>query len=92
MGGCGIRGAELSAAEERAGPLSLTSPPLPQVVICVDCMYWTKEMAEAITRGELAQYSEQCTEELMKVGQGEGERDGQLVGRGGAGAVLGAVH
>ena len=54
-----------------------TSPPSPspQVVICVDCMYWTKEMAEAITRGELSQYSEQCTEELMKVRAGEGGRE-----------------
>ena len=77
--GCGIRGAELSAAEERAGPLSLASPRCLQVVICVDCMYWTKEMAEAITRGELAQYSEQCTEELMKVraGEGWGGREGK---------------
>ena len=41
-------------------------------------MYWTKEMAEAITRGELSQYSEQCTEELMKVRAGEGEREVKL--------------
>jgi dynein heavy chain len=38
-----------------------------QVVICVDCMYWTKEMADSIVKGVLPEYSEQCTEELMKV-------------------------
>jgi hypothetical protein len=41
-----------------------------QVVICVDCMYWTREMAEAVTRGELNEYAQQCTEELLKVGVG----------------------
>ena len=45
-----------------------------QVVICIDCMYWTAEMADAIGRGELKQYSDQCTDELMKVG-------GYLVGK-----------
>ncbi|GFR44543.1 hypothetical protein Agub_g5814 [Astrephomene gubernaculifera] len=38
-----------------------------QVVICVDCMYWTKEVADAIGRGTLSDYSRQCTDELMKV-------------------------
>ncbi|KAL6759980.1 dynein heavy chain 6 [Haematococcus lacustris] len=38
-----------------------------QVVICVGCMYWTREVAEAITKATLAEYAEQCTEELMKI-------------------------
>ena len=38
-----------------------------QVVICTDCMYWTKEVAEAINKGALAEYGDQCTDELMKV-------------------------
>ncbi|KAG1667277.1 hypothetical protein FOA52_012566 [Chlamydomonas sp. UWO 241] len=38
-----------------------------QVVLAIDCMYWTKEMADAINGGVLSNYAEQCTEELMKV-------------------------
>ncbi|GLI63290.1 hypothetical protein VaNZ11_006196 [Volvox africanus] len=38
-----------------------------QVVICVDCMYWTKEVADAISKGTLLDYAQQCTDELMKV-------------------------
>lgn len=38
-----------------------------QAVICVDCMYWTKEVAEAVNKGALSEYADQCTEELMKV-------------------------
>ncbi len=42
-----------------------------QVVICVDCMYWTKEVGDAIGKGTLRDYSQQCTDELMKV-RGDG--------------------
>ncbi|KAG2430891.1 hypothetical protein HXX76_009864 [Chlamydomonas incerta] len=38
-----------------------------QVVIAVDCMYWTKEVGEAIAKQALPDYSQQCTDELMKV-------------------------
>ncbi|EFJ50020.1 dynein heavy chain 6 [Volvox carteri f. nagariensis] len=38
-----------------------------QVVICVDCMYWTKEVGDAISKGTLMDYAQQCTDELMKV-------------------------
>jgi dynein heavy chain len=30
-------------------------------------MYWTRDTGEAVARGTLGEYSEQCTEELMKV-------------------------
>lgn len=49
-----------------------------QAVICVDSMYWTREVADAISRGAILEYSEQCTEELMKVrGGGRGGREGE---------------
>lgn len=38
-----------------------------QVAICVGCMYWTMEMANAITKHSLHDYAEQCTGELMKI-------------------------
>ncbi|MEW5317509.1 MAG: hypothetical protein WDW38_008798 [Sanguina aurantia] len=38
-----------------------------QVVIAVDCMYWTKEAVDAIQKSALPEYATQCTEELMKV-------------------------
>jgi hypothetical protein len=44
-----------------------------QVVICVDCMYWTRDTGEAVARGTLGEYAEQCTEELMKVVNKVGE-------------------
>ena len=52
--GCGADGHPRGRAE-RNGPNTLLSP---QVVICVDCMYWSKEMVEGVTRGVLTQYSE----------------------------------
>lgn len=39
-----------------------------QVVIAVDCMYWTKEAVDAILKSALSEYATQCTEDLMKVG------------------------
>ena len=38
-----------------------------QAVICVDSMYWTSEVEAAIKNGELKQYSEECTDNLMKI-------------------------
>lgn len=39
-----------------------------QAVLCVDCLTWTQGAAEAITRGTLAHYSAQLTDELAQVG------------------------
>lgn len=33
----------------------------------MDCMYWTKEVGDAISRGSLPEYADQCTDELMKI-------------------------
>ena len=38
-----------------------------QAVICVDSMYWTSEVAEAIGKGELKEYADLCTENLLKI-------------------------
>ena len=38
-----------------------------QVVLGVDCLYWTNEVAAAILAGTLQDYANKCTEELMKV-------------------------
>ncbi len=56
-----------------------------QVVICVDCMYWTKEVAEAISKATLVDYAQQCTDELMKVRE-------WCCGGQGRGSVLGRPH
>jgi dynein heavy chain len=39
-----------------------------QVVLAVDCMYWTAGTAAAIVRGTLQEYASQLTQELMQVG------------------------
>jgi hypothetical protein len=38
-----------------------------QVVLAVDCMYWTAGTAAVIVRGTLQQYANQLTQELMQV-------------------------
>jgi dynein heavy chain len=38
-----------------------------QVVLAVDCMYWTAGTAAAIVRGTLQAYANQLTQELMQV-------------------------
>lgn len=38
-----------------------------QAIICVDCMYWTVEGAEAVKTNSLPEYAEKLTEELMKI-------------------------
>ena len=38
-----------------------------QAVICVDSMYWTSEVEAAIKSGELKQYGDECTDNLMKI-------------------------
>lgn len=38
-----------------------------QVVLAVDCMYWTAGTAAAIVRGTLQEYASQLTQELMQV-------------------------
>ncbi len=37
-----------------------------QVVLAVDCIYWTREAGDAIARHSLGDYAQACTEELMK--------------------------
>lgn len=39
-----------------------------QVVLAVDCMYWTAGTAAAIVRGTLNEYAIQLTQELLQVG------------------------
>jgi len=38
-----------------------------QVVLGIDCLFWTQETALAIAEGTLSEYASKCTEELMKV-------------------------
>lgn len=38
-----------------------------QAIICVDCMYWTVEGANAVKTNSLPEYAEKLTEELMKI-------------------------
>lgn len=38
-----------------------------QVVLAVDCMYWTAGTAAAIVRGTLGEYANQLTQQLMQV-------------------------
>ena len=44
-----------------------------QAIICVDSMYWTMEMANAIKSMSLQSYADHCTEEIMKVVNKVGE-------------------
>ncbi|PNH07362.1 Dynein heavy chain 3, axonemal, partial [Tetrabaena socialis] len=74
-----------------------------QVVICVDCMYWTRETAEAIAKHTLGEYAQQCTDELMKhctdelmkrcaSAGGGGPKEGRKKGMGCYRTLMGALH
>jgi dynein heavy chain len=41
-----------------------------QVVLAVDCMYWTHNTAKAIVKGTLEPYTTQLTDELLQVCDG----------------------
>lgn len=42
-----------------------------QVVLAVDCMYWTANTASAIVKGTLGKYANHLTQQLMQVGLAE---------------------
>lgn len=44
-----------------------------QVVLAVDCMYWTQNTAKAIVKGSLEPYTQQLTDELLQVRVGSAE-------------------